>query len=683
MAIYIGIDVGGTFTDIVVLQSDSGVIQLFKVPSTRPATAGIFDGIKLASRSLSIQPTEITRLVHGSTVATNAILEGKWAKTALLTTDGFRDVLEIGRQNRPSLYDLSVERPAPLVPRKWRFGVIERLDYQGEILKNLELAPLEKVVDILKKEEIESVAISYLFSYLNPAHEQATQAFLSQKLNIPITLSSEVLPEYREYERTATTVMSAALRPVVGRYLQELDTQIGDYGIQTKLQVMLSNAGIVSATRAARQAVQMLFSGPTGGVEGARFIGNQAGFQDLVTFDMGGTSTDVSLIKQNQIAMKTEGVIEGRPVRMPMVDIHSIGAGGGSLAWIDAGKALRVGPPSAGADPGPACYGHGALPTVTDAQLVLGRLSEKNLLGSWRLNRERAEEAIFNVIAKPLGLSLERAASGILEVADAQMERAIRLITVERGHDPRTFVLLAFGGAGPMHGGALAEQLGIPKVIAPPVAGVLSALGLLVADSVHDFVQTFIQPVMEIDYEKAKKLFEKMQREADTRLQQEDALVTVKYRRAIDLRYRGQSHELPIELESGEVSAQIMQSAVNQFHHTHQQLYGYAMPERPVELVNFRLKAIGQRSKPSLTFASATSHSAPSQANNARTRKVFFRGLGWVESQIWARDALQPGVKFQGPAVIEGRESTVVIFPNQRAAVDAYSNIIIESEGAR
>ncbi|MBI3460140.1 hydantoinase/oxoprolinase family protein [Candidatus Acetothermia bacterium] len=678
MNVHIGIDVGGTFTDIVILDPASGQLELLKVPSTKPATQGIIDGLQLAIQTLGTQAEAVTRLVHGSTVATNAILEGKWAKTALLTTEGFRDVLEIGRQNRPSLYDLSVDRPAPLVPRSQRFGISERLDFQGHVLKALDTAQVNQLIPLLR--EVESIAVCFLFSYLNPTHEQQVRSLLGKELNVPISLSSEILPDYREPARTATTVMSAALRPVVGHYLEELDDRVRELKIAAKLQVMQSNAGIVSTSQAARQAVQMLFSGPAGGVEGARFIGHQAGLEHLITFDMGGTSTDVALVQKGNIAMKTEGAIEGRPVRTPMVDIHSIGAGGGSLAWIDAGRSLCVGPQSAGSDPGPACYGKGEKPTVTDAQLLLGRLAEKNVLGGRTLNRERAERAIFDMIAQPSSLSLEEAASGILEIADAQMERAIRVITVQRGHDPRKFALLAFGGAGPMHAGALAERLSIPTVIVPPVAGVLSALGLLVADCVIDLVQTFIQRADGADLEKIDAHFARMRLEAETRLRHEP-VVRVEFSRTLEMRYRGQSYELPVELGEERLSKETLAEATQRFHLAHSQLYGYAMRDRPIEIVNLHLRAIGRTAKPALRFKLGKANE--SSPVHASSRQVYFWGHGWLESQIWLREHLKPGEQLRGPVVIEGRESTVVLMPGQFAKIDAYENVIIESEGAR
>jgi N-methylhydantoinase A len=676
MSVHVGIDVGGTFTDFVILWSESGRLDLLKVPSTRPATGSVLHGLHLVMQRYGIKSDEIRRLVHGSTVATNAILEARWAKTALLTTAGFGDVLEIGRQNRAALYDLSVERPEPLVPRRLRFGIEERLDYRGQVLKKLETEPVRALARSLEKEAIESIAISFLFAYVNPAHERATRSILEEYLDLPITLSSEILPEYREYERTATTVMSAALQPVVGRYLEELDGHVRESGICAPLQVMQSNGGIVLATRAAKQAVQMLFSGPAGGVEGARFLGRQAGFENLITFDMGGTSTDVSLVQDSKITMKTEGTIEGRPVRIPMVDIHSIGAGGGSLAWIDAGKALRVGPQSAGSDPGPAAYGQGSEPTVTDAQLVLGRLSETNLFSERTLKREAAERAIFDVIAKPLRLSLEEAAIGILEIADAQMERAIRLITVERGRDPRGFALLAFGGAGPMHASGLAQRLSIPKVIVPPVAGVLSALGLLVADSAHDLVQTFVQRADNAHSSQMEAYFELMQDKAQERLRGEP-IESISFIRALDLRYRGQSYDLSVEITEERLTQPIINQAVLQFHQEHKQLYGYAM-DRPVEIVNLRLRALGRMTKPSIRLQTQEKETQPALP---RRRKIYLRSHGWVESTVLAREVLVSGRNVQGPAIIEGRESTIVILPRQRASVDSYGNVIIESEG--
>ncbi|MCL6642426.1 MAG: hydantoinase/oxoprolinase family protein, partial [Candidatus Bipolaricaulota bacterium] len=518
----IGIDIGGTFTDIVAFDPRTGQLDSLKISSTpTQLEEGVIAGLREILARLQVSAAQVTQLVHGTTVATNAIVEGRWAKTALITTEGFRDILEIGRQNRPELYNFFTERPKPIVGRELRFEVPERLDYQGRVIKPLDEERVKHIA--LELAGVESVAVVFLFSYLNPAHEKRVKELLRAHLEIPVLLSCEVLPEFREYERTSTTVMSAALVPIVSRYLHKLDEATQRLGIRREWRIMQSNAGIVSSTLAQVNPITLVLSGPAGGVEGARFIGELAGFKNLITMDMGGTSCDISLILDGKPLIRTEGEIAKRPLRLPMLDIHTIGAGGGSIAWLDSGGALRVGPRSAGAEPGPACYGRGGTePTVTDAQLVLGRLDPDSPLGDIpQLHVHRAQAAIEEKIARPLKMSLEEAAWGILEVADANMERAIRVITVERGHDPRDFALLAFGGAGPLHAGCLAKRLGIQAVIVPASAGVLSALGLLTADLVHHFVQTVLKQAEELDLAHVNAIYDGFRAEGRSRLRED------------------------------------------------------------------------------------------------------------------------------------------------------------------
>ncbi len=533
----LGIDVGGTFTDFVAHWE--GKLFLWKTPTTKPPSHGILQGLRLLEK-------QVERIVHGTTIATNAILEGKWARTALLTTEGFRDVLEIGRQARPSLYDLFCERPTPIVPREWRLEVPERLDAQGRVIKPLDERKVRELARKLKG-QVDSVAVVFLFSFLDPRHERRVRQILEEEdVGVPITLSSEVLPEFREYERTSTTVITAALRPLVESYLEEISKGIN----QAKFLVMRSNGGVSGPQEAGRKAAELLFSGPAAGVIGARFIAEKAGFKNFITLDMGGTSTDVSLVVNGEIQYTTEKEIAGRPVRLPMVDVHTVGAGGGSIAWLDPGGMLRVGPRSAGADPGPACYGHGGTePTVTDAHLLLGLLPfARPLGGNLRLSPALAEKAL-GTLAKRLGMDLPSTACGILEVAEATMERAIRVISIERGYDPRDFVLVAFGGAGPLHAASLARKLGISKVLVPRYAGVLSALGLVTADIVHNFVRSLVAPLAAVSLAKINALFEEMQKEAESVLRDEKISEEQwEFFYSLDLRYRGQGFEIHVPI---------------------------------------------------------------------------------------------------------------------------------------
>jgi len=462
--ILIGVDTGGTFTDVVGYVPERRTLHSLKLSSTPDNPSGaILAGLEGILARLGADVAAVGGLAHGTTVATNATLEGTWAHTALVTTRGFRDVLEIGRQNRPTLYDFDASRPAPVVPRDRRFEVTERLDATGAVVHPLDEADVEAVIARLREARVESVAVVFLFSYLNPDHERRAADALEAALGVPVIPSHEASPEFREYERTSTTVLNAALVPELRRYLSALQDQTRARGISVPWRVMQSNGGVTGVEGAARLPVSLLLSGPAGGVEGARHVGEQVGERDLVTLDMGGTSCDVALILDGRPRLTRQSRIEDRPLNLSAIDIHTVGAGGGSVAWIDAGGALRVGPQSAGAQPGPACYGRGGRePTVTDAQLVLGRFPAGRPLGDIaRLDVEAARRALHDVVAGPLGLSLEQAALGVFTVTEANMERAIRLISVERGHDPRRFALLAFGGAGPLHAGALARRLDI------------------------------------------------------------------------------------------------------------------------------------------------------------------------------------------------------------------------------
>ena len=676
MGIHIGIDVGGTFTDFVAFDSESTRLEYLKIPTTHPPEEGVLVGLREVEDRLGLPLKEVRRIVHGTTVATNALLEGRWAKTALLTTEGFRDVLEIGRQNRPTLYDFHAERPEPIVPRSLRFEIPERVDAQGQVLRELDEERVLALVPQLR--EVGAIAVCFLFSYLNPAHEQRVKALLARELNAPIALSSEVLPEYREYERTSTTVMSAALRPIVGAYLERLAERISRLGIRSPLAIMQSNGGLVSAEMAARHAERLLYSGPAGGVAGSQFIARRVGFKNVITLDMGGTSCDVSLITDGRATQRVESELAGYHVRVPMVNVHSIGAGGGSIAWMDAGGALRVGPQSAGSNPGPACYGEGEEPTVTDAHLILGRLHFENALGGRKLNLKRARKIIEQKIATPLKMGVEDAALGILEIADAHMERAVRVITVERGYDPRGYTLLAFGGAGPLHAATLAERLGVKTVIIPKTAGVLSALGMLTADLRQDRVQSILRPTAEANPSDIQRIFKRLQREAEQSLRS-TTTAKIEHHPWVELRYRGQAYELTLDLPKtigqGAFSQGELAKLEKRFHREHKRLYGYALAGHPTEIVSLRLEAIARTSKPKLPKQEKLKSVRPKE--HAR-RMVHLTNKGPLKCKVFTREALQAGMKLSEPAVIEGRESTVLLPPGWQTQVDSLGNLILQ-----
>jgi N-methylhydantoinase A len=657
-----GVDTGGTFTDIVLLQD--GKLKVFKVLSTpddpsRAILSGL--GQLNAMRDLHV-------LVHGSTVATNAVLERKGVRTALITTAGFRDVLEIGRQTRPKLYDLRVQKVPPLVPRSRRLEVVERLNERGEVLIPLDEASLQNALAALQEQEIDAVAISLLFSFVNPAHEQRV-AEAVRATGRYVSASCEVLPEFREYERTSTVVLNAYIGPLIDRYLERLEQELPAHAL---LRIMQSNGGSISSVMARREAARTLLSGPAAGVVGAAFVARASNFSQIITLDIGGTSTDVALV-DDTMTETTEGKIGGYPTKLPMIDIHTVGAGGGSMAWFDLGGALRVGPASMGADPGPAAYGRGGdEATVTDAHVVLGRLIPDAFLGGAMYLDVEEATSVIGKIAHRLGTSLEEAALGIIRIVNANMEAAIRVISVERGGDPRNFTLVAFGGAGPLHACELAAALRIPRVLIPATPGVLSALGMLIADILKDYVRTVMVLTEEAQNVVASALDElESQGRADL-LHEDVPLEKIVIERYLDLRYKGQSYELTIPFDGD------LTRAANDFHAAHERRYGYCDPNERVQVVNVRLKARGLATAPILEQQEMVRGAC---AEPVMRRKVTFAELeqpATHEVPVYERSALLPGYTFSGPAIITQYDTTTVVPPGWHGHVDAVSNLIIE-----
>src|SRR5689334_10318347 len=577
-----GVDTGGTFTDFVFEQD--GHIQLFKLPSTpSDPSLAILQGLEKICSEIRVQLADI-EVVHGTTVGTNALLQRRGARTALITTKGFEDVLVIGRQARPELYNLAAVKPHPLVTDDLRFGVTERVVASGEVLQPLDTSELAPLIEKLRNANVESVAVSLLFSFLHPQHEERVAEALSP-LKIPLSLSSQILPEYREYERTSTVVINAYLQPLMGLYLKRLTTTFD-------LRVMQSSGGSISADVAAIEPVRTILSGPSGGVVGALRAAQLAGLRDIITFDMGGTSTDVALCDGGAIRTTNEATVAGLPVAVSVMDIHTVGAGGGSIARVDEGGSLRVGPESAGADPGPACYGRSLLPTVTDAHVVLGHFGGGGLLGGeFKLDPKRANEAIASLasaIVKASGkrCSVVNAAEGVLSVANTNMERALRHISVERGHDPRQFALLPFGGAGGLHAVELARALRIPLVIAPQAPGALSAVGVMVADVIKDQSRTVMFRDEPKQIARLQKVFAELEREAAAVLRAEGfARTQQRHERSLAMRYRGQSFELEVRNTTGDIAAS--------FHRAHRERYGYAQETSEIEIVSARLRSFG------------------------------------------------------------------------------------------
>jgi N-methylhydantoinase A len=655
----LGVDVGGTFTDLVALVD--GRLVTAKVPSTPSNQA---DGVVRALEEVAqLAAGTVASFAHGSTVATNALLERRGARMALVTTEGFRDVLEIGRQNRPALYDLARDRPPPLVPRELRFTVRERMGPDG-VLVPLDDGSVGAVVDACREAGVEAVAVCLLFGFLHPEHERRVGEALRQALpGVQVSLSSEVLPEFREYERCSTTVCNSYLAPRLDAYLRSLAGQVEALGLPSPL-VMQSSGGAAEIETAAAHAASCILSGPAGGVVGAAWVAGLSGFSDLLTFDMGGTSTDVAPVLGGRIETTTESVVAGVPVKLPMVDVHTVSAGGGSIAWVDAGGALRVGPQSAGADPGPAAYGRGGDdPTVTDANLFLGYLpDDAELGGEVPLDRDRAAAALRRV-SEQLGLDVEETARGIVRVADAEMVRALRVISIERGLDPRELTLVAFGGAGGLHACALAEELDIGRILVPLAAGVLSALGLAISDIRRDQVQPLLAELEAADPAEVEACFTALEVRARQQLGNN---VRLRIARLADVRYQGQSFELTVEAED-------LEGVAGRFHGEHQRRYGYRMEDEVVELVNLRLIATVPSDKPNLPQV------PPDREPGIGRRRASFDGA-WQDTVVYRRVGLRVGNQLGGPAVVEFPESTLVIRPSWQATVDEVGTLQLERQ---
>jgi N-methylhydantoinase A len=653
----IGVDVGGTFTDVVLFLD--GDLVTAKVPTTTDQSAGVIEGIRKACDSAGIEPGEIDAFVHAMTVSVNALLERAGAKTALVTTEGFRDVLEIGRQDRPSLYDLDAEKPEPLVPRRRRFELDERATPEG-IERDIEAAAVRNVADEIDDTDAESVAVCLLFAYAHPDNERRVAEILRTELDVPVSVSHEVLSEFREFERTATTVADAYLTPAIEGYLGRLLDRADEMGLPAP-RVMKSNGGVAEAETVRSQAVTTVLSGPAAGVVGAASVGPETG---VVTFDMGGTSSDVSLVRDGEIERSAETEIAGVPLRTPIVDIETVGAGGGSIAWTDPGGALRVGPESAGADPGPVCYGHGGdRPTVTDANVVLGYIGEATALGGeLELDIEAAYDA-FDSLAETAGLDdATAAARGVYRVANATMTRAIRSVTVERGYDPREFGLVAFGGAGPMHAVALADRLDIDRVLVPDPAGVLSAYGLLAADESHDSARTVRLRLSESTAEGGRAVYEELVESVLDDVSDPDA---ARIERAADCRYAGQGFELTVPVDRFDPDR-----LAERFEDAHERAYGYRL-DAPIEAMTLRATATVETDRPGLRHAS-------SGTAVRGQRPAVFPESGRVEATVYDRSAVAIGERITGPAILEQDESTTIVPPGWRGRVGEDGTLVVD-----
>ena len=657
----LGVDVGGTFTDLVFVDDERLVTtKVLSTPSDQSA------GVLAAWHAAGIPPALVAALAHGSTVATNALLERTGARTALVTTEGFRDIVEIGRQNRPALYDLTRDRPPQLIPRELRFTVRERMGPDGVVVP-LDASSVAAVVSRLRTAGVEAVAVCLLFAFSHPEHERAVGAAIKAALpDLHVSLSSEVLPEFREYERFATTSADAYLAPRITHYLDRLAARAAAEGLPDPL-VMQSSGGLIDIVSAGRQAAGLVLSGPAGGVVGAAYVAGLSGYSELLTFDMGGTSTDVAPVLGGRVGTTTDSVVAGIPLRLTMVDVHSVSAGGGSIAWVDTGGALRVGPRSAGADPGPAGYGRGGEePTVTDANLLLGYLPDGGRLGGAAdgvtLRRDLAAAALARLGAQ-IGLTATETAAGVVQVADAEMVRALRVISVARGIDPRGMSLVAFGGAGGLHALALAEELGIGSVLVPEAAGVLSALGLAISDQRRDLRVTLRTPLDRLDPALVGAARDRMAARVAAELDRPALELHA------DARYLGQSFELTVPAEP-------LSTLVQRFHDKHEQRFGYRVDGEATELINLRLVATAAVRKPVLRAATV---SADGSAPARRTAVIGGRELS---VPVLARTRMGAGSEVAGPAVVEFPEATCLVRPGWRGRVDPIGTLVLERYGS-
>jgi N-methylhydantoinase A len=683
MAVWtLAIDVGGTFTDVTLADAATGKIWTTKTPSTpEDLSVGFMRGIDKILTLAGMEPADIGRVFHGTTTATNAILEGKTAPMGLLTTRGFKYVLEIGRHDIPregNLYGW-VKPTRPVTPDRI-FEVTERLGVNGEVLTPLDEDDCLTAVRRMKQLGLSSIAVVFLHAFVNPAHEQQALRLIAREYpEAVVSVSSEVLPQFREFERSMATVLNAAVMPHVNNYLTKLRNQLHQHHIPAPLLVMKSNGGVTSAGTAARQAIHTALSGPAAGVIGAVRVAQSAGFANIVSIDVGGTSADICLVRDHRPEITKDAKIGPFPLKIPIIDIHTIGAGGGSIAVATPPGRLEVGPRSAGAEPGPVSYRRGGEePTVTDAHLCLGRIPPALLGGEIPLDRDAAQRAIHERIARPLGLNLTEAAGGIVEIVNHNMARAIRMVSIGRGHDPRQFVLVAFGGAGPLHACRLAELLDMPAIVVPPTPGVLSTYGLLSTDLKNDYVQTCYQEGPSYDLARIDSVFSELEAQGKAWLRSEQVPLNAQYLvRAADLRYAHQSFELTCVLPNGHLGQESLQQLVAGFHREHRRLYTYDLPNAPVELVNLRVTAVGIL--PKLQAPTLTASSRDLGGALVGKRRVYFEGMtNFVETPCYARDRLVPGMVFEGPALVDQDDTTTVVFPTFRTRVDTVGNLILE-----
>jgi len=689
MKFRVGVDTGGTFTDCVVID-ETGTIRTFKELSTpKDPSIGLYNVVNKAAAffqfTLKEFLTQLDFFAHGTTVATNTLLTHTGAKTALLLTEGFRDTLEMRRAHKTNIWDLYLTVPEPLVPRFLRLGIRERINSRGEVVVPLDYKSLEKAVSVLKDEGVEAVAVCTLFSFLNDTHEKKIREIVENELpDAFISISSEVLPQIREYERSSTTVANAYVGPKLTVYLSTLEEKLRKDGLSRAFYVTASNGGVMTAETSIRHASATLLSGPAAGAVGAMFFADLLDRKNLILMDMGGTSFDVTLINQGKVTLSTEGEIAGYRVAKPMIDINTVGAGGGSIAWLDSGGMLKVGPASAGSDPGPVCYNLGGKkPAVTDANLILGYLNPDYFLGGeMKVNKELTGKILQEEIAEPLGMTREEAAYGVFKIINQNMADATKVVSIQRGHDPREYALVSAGGACSIHACKIAEEVGSKTVIVPKAASVFCALGMLESDIRLDSVHTYTSCIPGIDLEDFNSVIADVEKKALAELLQEGVEENrASLLRYLDVRYLGQHHEVTIEIpDSCKIEEKHLEVIADTFHKAHEKLYTYSTPENPLEIMNLRITAVGSVDKTGLYSKAAEEKlEAPGKKG---TREAYFEDIngknGFIEVPVYDRDSLKPGHIIAGPAIVEERITTVIIHPGWKLSVDGYENIILE-----
>ncbi len=687
MALQIGVDTGGTFTDVCLFDGDAARLTVVKVSST-PQDPGraVLDGVRAVLRAhfgegdARQQIAEVDYFAHGTTVATNALLQERGARVGLITTQGLRDLLELCRQRRPKLYDLAARKPRPLVDRDLRLEIAERVSYRGEVEIAADLDDIRRQARSLREAGVEAVAVCLLYSFLRPEHELLVGEVLADELpDAFVSLSHRVMPEFREYERVSTTVINAFIGPIMRGYLGRLRESLADEGLRTLPKVTQSNGGVISFPQAEELPVRTVLSGPSTGVVGAAELARLSGFPDIVTFDVGGTSSDLALVTGSRPAVTNGTSLDGRPVHAPMLDISTIGAGGGSIAWVDSGGHLKVGPASAGAEPGPACYGLGNdEPTVTDANVVLGILNQERLLGgSMPIDASRSFAAV-DALGRRLGLSTIDTAQGIISVVTANMAKAIRLVSVQRGYNPADYVLVPFGGAGPLHCSRLALELGMTQVLIPPTPGALSALGMLMTDLRSDYTRTRRLQLVPENAAAIEQTYHELAAETEQWFAAEGVPAAGRQtRRVADVRYLGQNYEIGVDAPAGAVDQAWLAEVVEAFHGAHERIYGYRNPGAALELVTFRVEAAADIARVSARPLASSGREVSAAVVDARKIHLPEAG-GREEVPVYDRSLLEPGHVVDGPAVIEQYDTTTFLLPGQRARVDSFGMIVAE-----